>query len=131
MTTTTYDPKKVSAIIDGVFGTGFMDGTFIAASKNEDDITPHVGSQGDVTFTDSANNTGTITMTFKQSSSTLPYLRALRNQKRIFPVQVIDSNTGSRVGGNEARIVKMPDREYAAEVTGVEVQIYVADYTEN
>ncbi|MCM3413521.1 phage structural protein [Metabacillus litoralis] len=129
--TTTYNPKKVSAIIDGVFGTGFMDGTFISAEKNEDDVTPHVGAQGDVTFAESADNTGTITMTFKQSSSTLPYLRALRNEKRIFPIQVIDSNTNTRVGGNEARIVKMPNKEFAAEESGVEVQFYVADFTEN
>lgn len=131
MATTTYDFKKVSVIIDGVFITGFMDGEVIQVEKNEDDVTPHVGAGGDVTYAESADQTGTITITLKQTSSSLPFLQQLRKSKRIFPIQIVDSNTNAyRVGGSEARILKMPNRSWGNEVQGVEVQIHVADLTE-
>ena len=131
MATTTYDFKKVSVIVDGVFIVGFMDGEPIQVEKNEDDITPHVGAGGDVTYAESADQTGTITLTLKQTSASLPFLQQLRKSKRIFPIQIVDSNTNTyRVSGSEARIVKMPSRSWGAEVQGVEVQIHVADLTE-
>lgn len=131
MATTTYDFKKVSVIVDGVFIVGFMDGEPIQVEKNEDDITPHVGAGGDVTYAESADQTGTITLTLKQTSASLPFLQRLRKSKRIFPIQIVDSNTNTyRVGGSEARIVKMPNRSWGNEVQGVEVQIHVADLTE-
>lgn len=131
MATTTYDFKKVSVIVDGAFIVGFMDGEPIQVEKNEDDITPHVGADGDVTYAESADQTGTITLTLKQTSASLPFLQQLRKSKRIFPIQIVDSNTNTyRVGGSEARIVKMPSRSWGAEVQGVEVQIHVADLTE-
>lgn len=131
MATTTYDFKKVSVIVDGTFIVGFMDGEPIQVEKNEDDITPHVGAGGDVTYAESADQTGTITLTLKQTSASLPFLQQLRKSKKIFPIQIIDSNNGTyRAGGSEARIVKMPSRSWGAEVQGVEVQIHVADLTE-
>lgn len=131
MATTTYDFKKVSVIVDGAFIVGFMDGEPIQVEKNEDDITPHVGAGGDVTYAESADQTGTITLTLKQTSASLPFLQQLRKSKKIFSVQIVDSNNGTyRAGGSEARIVKMPSRSWGAEVQGVEVQIHVADLTE-
>ena len=131
MATTTYDFKKVSVIVDGAFIVGFMDGEPIQVEKNEDDITPHVGAGGEVTYAESADQTGTITLTLKQTSASLPFLQQLRKSKKIFPIQIVDSNTNAyRAGGSEARIVKMPSRSWGTEVQGVEVQIHVADLTE-
>lgn len=125
----TYDPKKVSAIIDGTFIVGFMDGTFVGAEKNEDNITPHIGAQGDVTFSESADDTGTITITIKQNSSSLPFLQGLAKEKRQFAAQIIDANTGNfKAGGTQCRILKTPSREFGSEIAGVEISIYVADY---
>ncbi|OOR22707.1 phage structural protein [Bacillus wiedmannii] len=130
MEVNSYDPKKVSVIIDGQFMVGFMDGTFVNCEKNEDDVIPHVGAHGDVTFAESADNTATITLTLKHNSSSLPFLRKLAKEKRKFPVQVIDANDSKfKAGGNEARILKTPTTEFGAEVSGVEVPIYVADYS--
>lgn len=125
----TFDPKKVSLIVGGTFITGYMDGTMISTEKNEDNVVPHVGAQGDVTFTESADETGTITITLKQTSSSLPFLVSLANEKKEFATQVVDSNANKfKAGGNECRILKTPPVEWGAEVAGVEVQIYVADY---
>jgi hypothetical protein len=131
MATTTYDFKKVSVIIDGVIITGFMDGEVIEVEKNEDDVTPHVGVDGEVTYAESADQTGKIKLTLKQTSASLPFLQQLRKSKKIFPAQIVDSNNGTyRTGGSEARIVKMPPRKWGGEVQGVEVEIHVADLTE-
>ncbi|QXJ39589.1 hypothetical protein BV455_02955 [Parageobacillus caldoxylosilyticus] len=127
----TYDFKKVSVIADGVFITGYHDGSVIKVEKNEDDVTPHVGADGEVTYAESADQTGTITLTLKQTSASLPFLQQLRKSKKIFPIQIVDNNTNAyRVGGSEARILKMPDREWGNEVQPVEVQIHVSDLTE-
>lgn len=128
---TTYDFKKVSVIVDGAFVVGFMDGEPIQVEKNEDDVTPHVGADGEVTYAESADQTGTITLTLKQTSASLPFLQQLRKSKKIFPIQIVDNNTNTyRTGGSEARIVKMPSRSWGTEVQGVEVEIHVADLTE-
>ncbi|MFD1206637.1 phage structural protein [Sporosarcina contaminans] len=129
--TTTYDFKKVSVVVDGVIITGFMDGESIQTEKNEDDVNVHVGADGGVTFSETNDDTGTITLTIKQTSPSDPYLRQLRASKRIFPVQIIDSNSNTfRAGGSECRIVKSPSRSYGNEVSGLEWQIAVADFKE-
>lgn len=129
--TTTYDFKKVSVIVDGVIITGYMDGESITTEKNEDDVTTHVGAQGDVTFSESNDETGTITLNIKQTSSSAPILKTLRDGKKIFPVQIVDVNSNVvRAGGTQCRFVKPPARTWGNEVTGLEYSIYVADYKE-
>lgn len=126
---TSFDPKKVSVIVAGKFLTGFMDGTFVQTEKNEDNVIPHIGAQGDVTFSESADETGTITVTLKQTSSSLSHLQTLAKQNKVFAVQIQDANDGAyKAGGTQCRILKTPGREFGAEVSGVEVQIYVADF---
>jgi hypothetical protein len=126
---TSFDPKKVALIVGGKYIVGFMDGTFITTEKNEDNVIPHIGAQGDVTFTESADETGTITLTVKQNSSSLDHLQSLAKQSNVFATQVIDSNDGKyKAGGTQCRILKTPGREFGAEISGVEVQIYVADF---
>lgn len=126
-----YDFKRVSVIVDGVIITGFMDGESIQTEQNEDDVTPHVGAGGDVTFSETNDETGTITLSLKSTSSSNPFLKSLRNSKETFPISIVDSNDNNfRAGGNECRIVKPPERAWGSEVTGLEWQIYVADYKE-
>lgn len=125
----TFDFKKVSVIVDGSYITGFHDGSVIKAEKNEDNVVPHVGAAGDVTYSETNNNTGQITLTLKQTSTSLPRLVSLAKSKTTFPVQVVDANTNSfRAGGTTARIMRTPSAEWGSEVAGVEVTIHVADY---
>src|SRR6478735_5327441 len=91
-----FDFKNASVVVDGKFLTGYMDGTAIQAEKNEDNKVPHVGADGGVTFSNSADNTGTITVTLKQTSPSLPVLIDLaKNKSKVFPVSVIDTNTNA------------------------------------
>lgn len=129
---TSFDFKKVSVIVAGTFITGYMDGEAIQSAQNEDDVTPHVGAGGDVTFSETNDETGIITLNLKSTSSSIPILKALRDSKETFPISIVDSNDNSfRAGGNECRIVKPPERTWGPEVTGLEWQIYVADYKES
>lgn len=125
-----FDFKSTSVIVNGKYLTGYMDGTAIQAEKNEDNKVPHVGADGDVTFSNSADDTGVITVTLKQTSPSLRELITLsKNKTLVFPVKVIDANTNKlRCGGNEAVILKTPAIEWGAEVSGVEVQFYIGDF---
>lgn len=128
----TYDPKKVSVVANGKHIVGFMDGKFVECDKNADNVTAHIGAQGDVTFSENADNTGLIKVTLKQTSSSLAYLMDLSESKTAFPISVVDANTGSfRAGGTQCRIQKTPSRTFGAEVDGVEIDFYVADYKAN
>jgi len=124
-----YDFKKVSLIVDGRHHTGFMDGSPIRAEQNNDGVTPHVGADGEVVFAESADQTGTITVTYKHTSPALAHVRQLYKARKTFPIMLDDQNDPRvRVGGTEARVLKMPPLERGTEVTGVEVQYFVADY---
>lgn len=126
----TYDFKKVSVIADSHITTGYMDGSVITTEKLADNITPHVGADGEVTITENNDNTGTITLNLKQNSPSLAYYIGLANAKREFACRVIDSNTrGVKVGGTQCRVQKTPGVERGAEITGVEIVIFVGDYT--
>lgn len=129
MEVTNYDFKKVSVIVKGQIMTGFMDGTAVTLEKNEDNVVPHIGADGSVTYAESNDNTGTLTLTFKQTSSSLAYLRQLARNKSNVPTSVINNNTGAaKYNSSYGRIIKMPGEEFGSEVSGVEVQIHIADY---
>lgn len=123
-----YDFKKVSLIIDGHYVSGWMDGSVLSVAKNADNTIPHVGADGSVTFSNSNDKTQTITATIKQSSASLPVIVALAKGKKEFPAQIVDANTNAvRAGGTQCRILKEPDINWGAEISGVEIQIFVAD----
>lgn len=125
----TFDFKKASVIVDGHYVNGWMDGTVITAEKNADNLVPHIGAAGEVSYSESNDNTGTITITIKQNSASLPKLVALAKGKKEFATSVVDANTNKvKAGGNQCRILKTPGAEWGPEVAGIEIQIYVADY---
>ena len=72
-----YDPKKVNVIVGGRTITGFAADGVVSVTKNEDSITPAVGAKGDVTYSENANESGTIAITLMSTSSSLSYLREL------------------------------------------------------
>lgn len=124
-----YSFKRVSLIVAGKHHTGFMDGAPIKAEMNEDGIVPHVGADGGVTYAASADESGIITVTYKQNSPALTQVMQLYKAKKPFSISLDDQNDPKlKVAGTEAMILKMPPIERGTEVTGVEVQYYVADY---
>lgn len=124
-----YDMKKVSLIVDGRHHTGLMDGTPVNAERNNDDTIPHVDALGDVTFAENADETGTITVTYTHNSPALAQIRALSKARQTFSISLDDQNDPKvKVSGSKARVLRLPPLSRGTEVTGVEVQYFVADY---
>lgn len=116
----TYDPSEVSVSFKGVNITGFMDGTFIDAEREEDAFTKHVGATGDVTRTKNLNRTGKVTITLMAASSSNDALMALHAADDLLglsfgPLQIIDHNGNMHCRATEAWIMRVPKTERAKE----------------
>jgi len=127
-TTKVFDSKDVKVKVDGTIITGFGEGTFVKCEKNEDSIKPYVGAQGEVSFGETNDPTGKITVTIQNTSASYSFLMEQADVKDVYPTYVIDRNSGLTYGGTECRIMKPSDAEFSNEVTTREFVIYVADY---
>ena len=105
---TTYDPKKVSIVVNNRMITGFASDSMITVARSEDIVTTAVGVQGDVTYNENANESGTMTITLSGTSSSLPSLRDLALRRKPFPVLLVDANDDSNVyvSGDRCRITR-------------------------
>ena len=65
----TYDPKKVLVTFGPVLFSGFADGTFINAARNNQGVNLAVGSTGDAARAISNDKSGIVTLTLLQSST--------------------------------------------------------------
>lgn len=126
-----YDAKDVALTVDGVFITGFADGTFIEAEKDEDNMDTAVGAQGDVVDSTVNNPLGTITVTLQQTSPSVSYLTQLANSGEHVPVYIISNNEPKeKIGGSEARIRKPASVSFSDTAESREFEITVYDYTQ-
>lgn len=124
-----YDPKKVTAIFNGVVITGFAEDSFINAERLEDHFVEYVGAQGEVSHAETANKTGEVTFTLDSTSPSVKYLNQCANNGVVGNVSVIDMNeNGTNVDGNEARVRKPADREWGKEISEPEFIIFVGDF---
>lgn len=128
---TTYDPKKVNVIVGGRVITGFASDGVVTLAKSEDSVTPSVGAKGDVTYSENANESGTVSLTLMSTSSSLPYLRDLEAKRRAVNVSITDANDDTAFTMNEdnCRITKMPDVARQREQATVTVTIFVPSMT--
>lgn len=118
----TYDPSNVQVILGGVPMTGFADGTFVNISFDEDQYTKTVGADGEVSRSKSNNNTATVALTLKQTSSSNDALSALYMADRLnnagaVPFMVKEIGTGRTLCFAQAAWVqKLPDVGYSKDV---------------
>lgn len=123
--------KNTQVTVGGAIITGFADGTAIEAEKNESRWTQTVGADGNVTWNESNNETGTFTISLKPESSSLPHIRALYAAGTSFDVMLHDVETGVTVTGEDCRVETLPPFARAEEVEPVEVTILAAYYRES
>ena len=64
----TYNPKKVIVTANGIPISGVADGTFVEFERSSDSFEKHVGSQGEVSRTQTADKSGSCTITLAQTS---------------------------------------------------------------
>lgn len=126
----TYDARKVTATVGGVFITGFAEGTFVNCTKDEDNFETTVSAQGDVAVAVRNNTLGTIEFTLNQTSPSIAYLDELANSSAMVPAWVISNNSAKETsGGTQAMVTKPSDKEYADTVSERSYEIKVFDYT--
>ena len=125
-----YDVAEVNLVVGGVIITGAAEGTFITAERNEDTFQEYIGSQGEVAFAETNNNSGTISVTLENTSPSISYLDGLANRKgqnAIVDVSIIDGNTdgGKRISGAQARVRRPANYEASAGITTRDYEIFV------
>lgn len=121
-----YDPLKVTVTINGRIMTGFKD-SMITAARNEDIVIPQAGVKGDQSFSENANESGKISMSFMSTSPSLQYLRNLAQNRERISIMVSDVNETDdiKIHSENGRILKIADAPRGKQETGVTVDIYV------
>jgi len=129
MDITSYDPKKVTIVAGGRAVTGCATDGMVTATHNEDRATTAVGAQGDIAYSENANNSGTVTVSLMSTSSSLAYLRDLCARRVEFPLNIADANDADSIHISEerCRILKFPDLSRAKEQATVTIDIFVPD----
>ncbi len=125
----TFDFKKVAASFNGNLISGFMDGTGIAVSRDEDSWTKHNGSDGEVSRSANANKGGSVVFTLKQTSASNDILSAALAQDELTGLgtgvfQLADASGRTNANGAEAWVKKYADVTYAG---GIEAREWTLD----
>jgi hypothetical protein len=128
----TYDPKKVSLSVGGVPLSGYADGSFISVEMSNDAWSKSVGADGQTTRAKSNDKSGTITVTFAQSSASNDYLSslALLDEKvnlGVRPAHLADVNGTTILMAPFAWVRKLPSSEFSKEVSNREWALDCAD----
>ena len=111
MEITNYDPMKVSIVVSGLVITGFADSSVVKVARNEDIVTPSVGAQGDVVYSENANQSATITISLQSTASALQKLRTMAKSRREVDIVISDASNdgGELLSAGRCRITKVPD----------------------
>ena len=122
MTAKTYSPAEVQVIIGGNIMSGFSDGTFITAEREDDAYTKHVGADGEVGRTKSANKSGEVALTLAQYSGSNDVLSGLAladelSDSGIVPVIIKDTKGTTILFSGEGWVRKLPVVEFGDEIT--------------
>ncbi len=126
-----YDPRLVNVLIDGTYLTGFGDGTFVQAEKDEENYTTHVGAKGEISRARNANPLGTITVTLKSTSPSNALLNSKALSGDTFECEVVDANDlAKKAGGSACWIEKPSGIMWGEEIETVDWTIKVGDYAQ-
>ena len=127
VTIETYDPLKVTVLIDGGAITGFASDGIITLARNEDTTSLAVGVQGDGVYNENANKSGTATLTLMGSSASLRRVRDLCERRREFSLSISDANNADsiHVNAERCRVGKLPDIARGKESATVSVTIII------
>lgn len=125
-----YDPKKVRLYLMGQRVTGFAADTKITVSRNEDNIYPHVGVDGEMSAALSRNQSGVMTVSLQNTAAWNAYLSDWQKQASItglvfFPV-LLEGSQGPGIS-TIGWIQKQPDLTYGTEVAQLDWEIGVLD----
>ena len=123
--TSTYDPTKLVVIVGGVIVSGFIDGDFITAKRDEDLYMKRVGADGHVARARNANKSGSIEITLLQSSPAVNEIAALVALDNFFfdgdiliPISILSPGTNAElVVSTQSWLKTPPEMVFAKEVS--------------
>jgi hypothetical protein len=131
-----YDPRDVIITWGPIIIEGVADGTFVAIEFDEDAATKHVGAQGDVTVTISANRGAGAMITLGQASPSNDKLSAAAALQRRrgnglvkMPFTVKHINGTTLASTPEAWIKKEPAVEFGQEHSNREWALDIGELT--
>ena len=129
MNVTNYDPRKVSVVVDGRIVTGFADSSMITIARSEDIVSTSVGTQGDVVYSESANRSGTLTMSLQSTSASLVWLKNIAKSRKEISVVITDaSQTPAEVtNASRCRITRIPNNKKEKTAGSVDVTIFAPE----
>lgn len=128
MPTNTYSPDNIVGDFDGGdFTQGIAKGTFLEATRNTDDVSMSVGSGGEVTFVESLDKTGTVTVTLMQGSAANDMFSAKAALGSKGPLLIKDLGGTTLVHAQNARVRKPADVAFGNEDGTRKWEILCAD----
>lgn len=113
----TYSPKKVQVIVANQIMTGFAEDSLVEVEKAENDFDKEIGADGEVARTQSADESGSVTISLMQTSASNDILNSLRDTDKAsgaspYPVMVKDGSGRTIINMNEAWIKKVPNSKF-------------------
>lgn len=125
MAVDTYAPEKLAIIVGGFIMQGYADGTFVNVERNTETFQTVVGADGEGTRVKSADKSGKITITLKQSSDSNDVLSGLEiadeaTLQGYVPVLVKDANGRSLYAAETAWVEKPANAEFSKELSNRE-----------
>lgn len=130
LTYNAYDPVKTILFMFGQRVSGFAADTKIVIARNNDNIMPHVGVDGELSAALSRDQSGVMTVSLQNTAVWNGYLAQWQKQASVtgqvfFPVQVEGSQGLSL--NTVGWIQKQPDLTYGSEVAQMDWEIGILD----
>lgn len=121
----THRPQDVTFSFAGIPISGYMSGTYITATKNEDAFALTIGSTGQGALAQTHDESGTVVFVLEQTAEVNAALSALHEAHKaggdgVFPLGIKDLSGADTVSAETAWIRKSADIEYSNEITGRE-----------
>jgi hypothetical protein len=129
MAVKTYNPVDVAVVVAAIPISGFADGTFIIAARDNPAFTKGSGADGEGWRAKSNDRTGTVTLTLLQTSVSNDALSALAaldeaSGDGVGPLLVKDNSGRTLIAAETCWVEKIADSEFAREVTNREWVIH-------
>ena len=117
----TYIPQEVSVIVGGNIMSGFADGTFVQAERDEDAFSFTPSTSGGGTRTKSASKSGKVTITLHQASESNAILSDIASKDEkdgsgVVAIMIRDNSGKTLHKSDAAYITKMPQSQFGKEL---------------
>ena len=125
-----YDPKKVRLYLMTQRVTGYAADTKIVVSRNEDNIIPHVGVDGELSAALSRNQSGVMTVSLQNTATWNAYLANWQKQASVTGLIFFPGQLEGRQGPSISTIgwiQRQPDLTYGTEVGQLDWEIGILD----